>query len=1064
MDDGAGALEHIALERTLLSQISQFTILYKLRLAVRSRRPTRFKGDVAVVVCRLRMLVCDVLIRNIQRLDPVSIIDRHRETNTMIGLVRRVCADPTVLSHWGYSAEQQAWLVERLGPAVGHGRRIVRELLVMERVPEGSGKISKAPFLTPLLCELLSDELPLLPLAECLGRASRGFWGQGGAVFTTTSNKKFIALGPIWWRVTVAGVSDLGSVAITFCDQEISKFEFEIPWKETDRPWGSHFLPPACRIAPVDEREYSRNLDPPYNFARKVPDKDVAYITLGKEAWRRRLGTLSAELETLLDGNYCVSRSGQTFAPMFMRNHPSLDEEALEMLWPTIAKMLWKRQFEYVERFHQLPRNVMACGAVPKNTAPWRRLITDYRPSNVFVDPWPVRYISIRGLSLLLEINTLFWTRDLAGAYYNGVLGGCGGSPREVLIWILNKAKNGYVVKRSKRYGCGPGDCSNFCEKSLGGVCIGSHVMRLGACQFGAKTSNGPLSVFVDGFIEILRRCKDNIDAVSFVDDLLFYLKLLLWMERHTGCSGLAGGCLLCAEAARLGAAEEEFVDALLDELHIERSEKSSCIGQEAVFLGVIINTHEGRLRLTEEKYRKLVANLLEVTAWTSSTPRIASKVRGKLVNYSECVQSLRVFSVPFTVFIGAAKSNEDWDVESTAVSRMQSTAEFLLQHIDRMVKAGAPLWKLEPSTLYDKLVRGHEIGFDLRVATFDAAQAGVGVALRDGSNQVKWVRGRAYAGLSTVVTFPRRLGEMGELEHQAWREAWGAVLAVEIVLLDETVRNCVLLLVNDCVPVLAAIVKGSSRSPRLQAAAEAIHKACIPRGVVIMALHATGQQLIDEGVDDGSRKHAQALRGPACGELLRQTIREFADEIGCQITIDFFAAAENAMCQRFAAWTDEPDAEVVDAFTVRNWNVGLCVCGREHREWGFYFPPPGLEDGVVRRAKSDGVRGIFLVPRNRKAPYYQALRQNALRERDLGAHADLFVHARKQMSKHSLLAVDFGGGVDMFSPPCGQEGRRRPRGRAALPIEEEEARALVQHISSLGAEVRNQSGDEVVV
>ena len=56
-----------------------------------------------------------------------------------------------------------------------------------------------------------------------------------------------------------------------------------------------------------------------------MPDKDVAYITFAKDAWRRRLGTLSAELETLLDGNYCVSRTGQSFAPMFLRNQPSLD-------------------------------------------------------------------------------------------------------------------------------------------------------------------------------------------------------------------------------------------------------------------------------------------------------------------------------------------------------------------------------------------------------------------------------------------------------------------------------------------------------------------------------------------------------------------------------------------------------------------------------------------------------------------------------------------------------------------------------------------------------------------
>ena len=112
-------------------------------------------GAVAVVACRLRRLVCYVLIRNIQRLDPVSIIDRHRETNTMIEFALLVCADPSVLLHWGHSAEQQTWMVERLGPAMEHGRRIVRELLLMGRVPEGSGRISKAPLLPPPLPTLV---------------------------------------------------------------------------------------------------------------------------------------------------------------------------------------------------------------------------------------------------------------------------------------------------------------------------------------------------------------------------------------------------------------------------------------------------------------------------------------------------------------------------------------------------------------------------------------------------------------------------------------------------------------------------------------------------------------------------------------------------------------------------------------------------------------------------------------------------------------------------------------------------------------------------------------------
>ena len=1055
--DGASAQEE---EPNILLEIRKFATLDKLRLAAKSVRRSRFVGDVAVVICRLRMLACDVLFRNIQCHDATSIISRHQDTATMFNLMRELCSDPSVLQFWAYSADQQEWLVDRLGPVVGHGRHFVIQILEPQPLQMArDSKGSVAPFLTSVMSELVSKEFALLPLAGCLGRASKGAWSRDGTVFVTRLGASQERVRKEAWCVTLAALVDLGGVRIVFEGEDIIQFEFAEPWKEIDRPRVSHFLPPCCRIPPVDERECRRDLDPPFNFARKVPDKDVAYITFSKEAWRRKLGTLPSELETLLDGMDCVSRTGQTFAPMFMRHHPSLDEEALEALWPTIAKMLWKRQFEYVERHHQIPRNVMACGAVPKSTAPFRRLITDYRPSNVFVDPWPVRYISIKGLALLLEHNSLFWTRDLAGAYYNGVLGGCGASPKEVLTWILNSARDGYVPKKSKQFGCGPGDCSNWCEKSLGGVCLGGHIMRLAACQFGAKTSNGPLSLFVDSFMDIVRRYRESVNGVSFVDDLLFYLKLLMRPEEHGRCSGLAGGCALCKKAAEVGAADEEFVDRLLDELHMERSEKQFVLGQAAVFLGVWIDTHEGRLKLTEEKFRKLMDNLQEVLAWSRATPRAASKVRGKLINYSECMESVRPFSVPFTVFIGDAKTTAEWDLESENVGRMRETAAFLISHVPRLVSAGAPLWKLESSTMYDRFERGLELGFELRVVTFDAAIPGVGVAMRDRPGIVKWVRGRRYEGLSTVVTFPRDLGLMGDLEHQAWREAWGAVLAVELALMDESVRDCVLLLINDCVPVLAAIMKGSARSPRLQAATEAIYRACIPRGVVVRTLHASGKQLIEEMVDEGSRRHAQALRGPACGERLRSIVFEFAREVGCPLTIDFFASAENTLCRRYAAWTDDPRAEAVDAFSIRNWDVGRCVCGMEHREWGFYFPPSGLEDRVVRRAQSDGARGVFLVPRNRKAPYFQALRQRAILMRNLESEPGLFIHVRKQMCKHSLIAVDFSGGNDLTTVFCGQESEPRRKGRTALPVEEEAARDLVQQISLLGEKDGGASG-----
>ncbi len=124
------------------------------------------------------------------------------------------------------------------------------------------------------------------------------------------------------------------------------------------------------------------------------------------------------------------------------------------------------------------------------------------------------------------------------------------------------------------------------------------------------------------------------------------------------------------------------------------------------------------------------------------------------------------------------------------------------------------------------------------------------------------------------------------------------------------------------------------------------VHKRGNGRCVLLMFLHVSGKQLVAEGIDDGSRRVTAALRGPACGAGLREVIAHFALRAGGAITIDYFAAAAsaNALAVHYAAWTEDPCAELVDVFTSRSWDQGMwpsmCPCGRYHRETGFFFPP----------------------------------------------------------------------------------------------------------------------------
>ena len=69
---------------------------------------------------------------------------------------------------------------------------------------------------------------------------------------------------------------------------------------------------------------------------------------------------------------------------------------------------------------------------------PGKLLVTDYKPTHVYVDPWPVRYVSIREISLVMRRNDLWWSRDLAGAYFDGVFGVCLRPATEAIRCVLS--------------------------------------------------------------------------------------------------------------------------------------------------------------------------------------------------------------------------------------------------------------------------------------------------------------------------------------------------------------------------------------------------------------------------------------------------------------------------------------------------------------------------------------------------------------------------------------------------------------------------------------------------
>jgi hypothetical protein len=261
------------------------------------------------------------------------------------------------------------------------------------------GDIVETPFLLAFLFALHSPDMPLLPLAHFLAKASKGHWNEARTVFTVERERRSRA-GAREWLLETEHMPSFGVATVFFIDASIQKFVFPRPWPLTQVHSGPKFLPPACRIPVMTRRPFA-----PRRNLLELSGRDASYLSMALVDWEAVMGSLAAELRIVLEGRFAISRAELPLVQVVYKNHPSWENnlEARTALWPVLAQYLVLGQFEYVLEGDPLPMAILPIGAVPKSTFPWWRLILDCRYSNKFIDPWPLRYLSLQTLSLLLS-------------------------------------------------------------------------------------------------------------------------------------------------------------------------------------------------------------------------------------------------------------------------------------------------------------------------------------------------------------------------------------------------------------------------------------------------------------------------------------------------------------------------------------------------------------------------------------------------------------------------------------------------------------------------------------
>ncbi len=142
----------------------------------------------------------------------------------------------------------------------------------------------------------------------------------------------------------------------------------------------------------------------------------------------------------------------------------------------------------------------------------------------------------------------------------------------------------------------------------------------------------------------------------------------------------------------------------------------------------------------------------------------------------------------------------------------------------------------------------------------------------------------------------------------QVHREALAGFVATQAAGKLYPLADCTILIRSDCLGAIAALRKGSFRSPALQNIALLHNRLFMDAGAALpLFLHAPGAVMKAEGVDDLSRSAARARRASESTAALRRIVTSEAERLGKPISLDLLATADNTLVQQFFALYPEP-------------------------------------------------------------------------------------------------------------------------------------------------------------
>ena len=720
-----------------------------------------------------------------------------------------------------------------------------------------------------------------------------------------------------------------------------------------------------------------------------IPKSRVTALVEAQEAWHHELGRLDSLSSTIVRGLLVMPKIAIPSQRKVLRNHPSWEDDpaAQKALGPIIAKWLAQGVLEYVQWDDRYPVLLQPCGAVPKGTAPFYRLITDARFGNSMYSDWGVTYSSAADLCAALHPRDFTWSADLQDAYHLSVFAGCGGELRPckrpiiqgdgTVSWV-----DGYIV------GCDPSSCLGGCDKDMSGLSISGHVFRFAACQFGQKTAGSPLNCLVMSVARFFARLPTPVHVAAWVDDLHFSMRT----PDHPPCAGHAGGCQVCSEAYERAVQAEALWRAKAKALNLPLSEdKGHTVAQGGPFTGVHIDTLKGTYTMLADKLASLRATFAALANAESSTPRLLARGRGKAAHYGCAIpylaamcpaltqamhQAERAFDLP-PPSLDDEKCDRlfDWEQCIPISTRTRAALRLMLQAIDEFGAAGQPIWPLDPAAALGRFRTSapDPDGKPIMVALAHANPTGWGLTIRTSPDQPPALFHGSWASARALVSAPWMAQPAFTSDDHpiepAHQFALAVLLGLKLASSQLPLAASTLLIRLPCRIAARALARGSSQDPALQDMALLLQSACMDQQLRPPLFLPSPLLTPPDPLSTAATRVALA---DSATPRLRTFIKSLAILAGAQLTIDLFASTTNAQCPRFYSMAPEAAAAGTDAFAKDSWADSTCPwCQRRRPDFVLLYPPHGLARTAIMRAHQDQAQGIAILPCAHTAPWW---------------------------------------------------------------------------------------------